>query len=447
MTEATPAEGPVRSRERIQSLDLIRGVALFGILLMNITLFGLPMAYSDPTVYGGATGANLWAWIITTVGFEGTQRATFSILFGAGLILLTSRLDSAGRVDAADIFHRRALWLVVFGVIHAYLILWIGEILYFYGLTALFMYPLRKLSSRALLSMAAAGLVLGALWNALDSYTATQKWEKATAAQAVLDGGGELTEEQQGDVDAWEDFASETKPNRRTLDASIEAHRGSYLDVLVFQAPMAAYFEHWYFYRYFFDVFSLMLVGMAMFKLGVLTLKRPPRVYWTMVLVGYPLGLAVNLYELQIVLDGEFSVLALLRASWTYDLGRLAMTAGHLGTLLLFCRSGWLPWLQRGLAAVGRMALSSYVSHSVICAFVFYGFGFALYGELERYELYYVVGSIWLFQLIVSPIWLKHYRFGPLEWVWRSLTYLERQPMRRGSGRHGARPEPLPQTL
>ncbi len=182
MTEATPAEGPVRSRERIQSLDLIRGVALFGILLMNITLFGLPMAYSDPTVYGGATGANLWAWIITTVGFEGTQRATFSILFGAGLILLTSRLDSAGRVDAADIFHRRALWLVVFGVIHAYLILWIGEILYFYGLTALFMYPLRKLSSRALLSMAAAGLVLGALWNALDSYTATQKWEKATAA-------------------------------------------------------------------------------------------------------------------------------------------------------------------------------------------------------------------------------------------------------------------------
>jgi uncharacterized protein len=164
-----------------------------------------------------------------------------------------------------------------------------------------------------------------------------------------------------------------------------------------------------------------------------------------MVLVGYPIGFAVNLYELDIVLEDNFSVLALLRASWTYDVGRLAMTAGHLGALLLFCRSGWLRWLQRGLAAVGRMALSSYISHSVICAFVFYGFGLGLYGQLERYELYYVVGAIWLFQLIVSPLWLKHYRFGPLEWLWRTLTYLERQPMRRRADAGMSKPqlEPL----
>lgn len=427
----TPSAKPISGRERIHSLDVIRGVALFGILLMNITLFGMPMAYSDPTVYGGATGANLWAWIIATVGFEGTQRGLFSILFGAGLVLLTSRLESARRADAADIYYRRALWLIVFGVIHAYLLLWIGEILYFYGLTALFLYALRKLSPRALTTMALVGLLFGAAWNMLDSYTATQKWEKAQAAEAVLADGGTLSEEQQAELEAWEGFVEELKPDQRTLDASVEAHRGSYIDVLVFQAPIAMYFEHWYFYRYFFDVFSLMLLGMALFKLGVLTLQQPARVYWTLVLIGYPLGLAVNLYELDIVLDGEFSVLAMLRASWTYDLGRLAMTAGHLGALLLFCRSGWLRWLQRGLSAVGRMALTSYISHSVICAFVFYGFGLGLYGRLERHELYYVVGAIWLLQLIVSPIWLRHYRFGPLEWLWRSLTYLKRQPMQR----------------
>ncbi len=150
-----------------------------------------------------------------------------------------------------------------------------------------------------------------------------------------------------------------------------------------------------------------------------------------MVLAGYAVGLAVNYYELRIVLDGDFSVLALMRSSWTYDLGRLAMTVGHLGALLLFCRSGWFSWLQRSLADVGQMALSNYVSHSIICAFVFYGFGFGLYGYLQRHQLYYVVGSIWLFQLIVSPIWLRRYRFGPFEWLWRSLTYLEKQPMRR----------------
>lgn len=445
MSTGAPASGPTRGRERILSLDVVRGVALFGILLMNITVFGLPMAYSDPTVYGGATGANLWAWIVATVGFEGTQRALFSILFGAGLVLLTSRLEAAGRTDAADIFYRRALWLVVAGVIHAYVLLWIGEILYYYGVTALFLYALRKLSPRALLTIAAAGLVLNAGWNALDTYTATQKSQKAEAAQGVLDDGGELTEEQQGDLDAWEDLVGETKPSQTLLDATIEAHRGSYVDVFLLQAPFVAKFESWSLYRHFFDIFSLMLIGMALFKLGVLTLEQPSRVYWTMMLVGYPLGLAVNLYELDIVLDGEFSVLAFLRSSWTYDLGRLAMTAGHLGAVLLFCRSGWLPWLKRGLAAVGRMALTSYVSQSILCAFVFYGFGLGLYAELERYELYYVVAAIWLFQLVVSPIWLKYYRFGPLEWLWRTLTYLERQPLRRG-GKHTAGPAPEPQS-
>jgi uncharacterized protein len=445
MSVATPAPGPTRGRDRIHSLDVIRGVALFGILLMNITMFGLPMAYSDPTVYGGATGANLWAWIAATVGFEGTQRALFSILFGAGLVLLTSRLEAAGRPDAADIYYRRALWLIVAGVIHAYLLLWIGEILYFYGLTALFLYAFRKLSPRALLTIAAAGLVVNGAWNVLDSYAATQKSQKAEAAQAVVAGGRELTDEQQSDIDAWSDFVEERKPSDAVLEADIEAHRGSYPDVLVFQAPLGAHHESWFAYRYFFDVFSLMLVGMALFKLGVLTLKQPSRVYWTMVLVGYPLGLAINLYELNIVLDGEFSVLAFLRASWTYDVGRLAMTAGHLGVLLLFCRSGWLQWLQRGLAAVGRMALTSYVSQSIICAFVFYGFGLGLYGELERYELYYVVAAIWLFQLVVSPIWLTYYRFGPLEWLWRTLTYLERQPLRRRD-KTTTGPEPEPQS-
>jgi uncharacterized protein len=387
----------------------------------------------------------LWSWIIAQVGFEGTQRALFSLLFGAGLVLLTTRLEKAGRADAADIYYRRALWLVVFGLIHAYLVLWTGEILYFYGVTALFLYPLRSLSARTLLQAAAGALVVSVLWNVLDSYNANQKWEKATAAQAIADGGGELTEEQQADVDAWKEFVTESKPDQKKLDADIEAHRGSYVDVFLFQAPLVVHHQSWFAYRYFFDAFALMLVGMALFKLGVLTLQQPSRVYWTMVLVGYAVGLAVNLYELEIILGGEFSVLSQLRANWTYDIGRLAMTAGHLGALLLFCRTGWLAWLQRGLAAVGRMALTSYVSHSVICAFVFYGFGLALYGQLERHELYYVVGAIWLFQLIVSPIWLKHYRFGPLEWVWRSLTYLERPPLRR---RDRARPPEIqPQPL
>jgi uncharacterized protein len=97
---------------------------------------------------------------------------------------------------------------------------------------------------------------------------------------------------------------------------------------------------------------------------------------------------------------------------------------------MLFCKSGILSWLRVSLAAVGRMALTNYLAHSIICALIFTGVGFGLVGELQRYQLYYVMAGIWLVQLIVSPLWLRHYRFGPAEWLWRSLTYGARQPMR-----------------
>jgi len=116
----------------------------------------------------------------------------------------------------------------------------------------------------------------------------------------------------------------------------------------------------------------------------------------------------------------------------TYDLGRIPMTIGHLGMLMLFARGSWFGWLRTSLAAVGRMAFTNYIMTSIICAFVFYGFGFGLYGELQRHQLYYVVGGIWLLQLVLSPWWLARYRFGPLEWLWRGLTYGEKPAMRRG---------------
>ena len=424
-----PATGPIQGDARVATLDVIRGTALFGILLMNITMFGLPMSYSDPTVWGGSTGPNLWAWTIATIGFEGTQRGLFSILFGAGLVLLSSRLE-AKHPNAADIFYRRSLWLVVFGIIHSYLLLWTGEILYFYGLTALFVYVMRHLRPRALLAIAIAGFLFGAGWNVIDSYRAERKHDKAQVAQAILTAGGKLSEDAQDDLDAWKELEKHAKPDEKKLARDLEAHRGSYTDVVAFQAPQNADYETWFAYRYFFDIFSMLLVGMALYKWGVLTLERPSSLYWTLVLVGYAVGLSVNYYEWRVIVDGQFSVLAFMRAAWTYDLGRLAMTAGHLGALLLFCRSGWFPWLRRSLAAVGRLALSNYLTHSIVCAIVFYGFGFGLYGRLERYQLYYVVVSIWVFQLIASPIWLRYYRFGPFEWLWRWLTYLEKPPMR-----------------
>jgi uncharacterized protein len=149
-----------------------------------------------------------------------------------------------------------------------------------------------------------------------------------------------------------------------------------------------------------------------------------------MLLGGYGIGLPLGLYELNLVLDGNFTPTAFAEAGRTYQFSRLAMVIGHLGLALLFIRAGLFKALQRALAATGQMALSNYLAQTIICTALFYGFGFGLYGAFERYQLYYIVAAVWAAQLIWSPIWLRHYRFGPFEWLWRSLTYWQRQPMR-----------------
>ena len=176
-------------------------------------------------------------------------------------------------------------------------------------------------------------------------------------------------------------------------------------------------------------MFGMMLVGMGLFRMGVLTLERRVGLYWAMLALGYGIGLTVNVLEARWILSHQFSAVAFAEANISYDLGRLAMTIGHLGALLLFVRSGALAWLRRAFAAVGRMAVTNYLTHSAVCGFLFIGLGW--YNQLERHQLYYVVFAIWAAQLVISPLWLSRYRFGPVEWLWRSLTYLKRQPMRR----------------
>ena len=145
------------------------------------------------------------------------------------------------------------------------------------------------------------------------------------------------------------------------------------------------------------------------------------------------IGIAVNLISARNIIHSNFDLAVRSFSFTTYDLGRLTVALAHMSLLMLICKTGALRWLTARLAAVGQMAFSNYVMHSVICTLVFCGVGFGLYAKLQRYQLYYVVFAIWVVQLVLSPIWLRHYRFGPLEWVWRSLTYWKRQPFRVGA--------------
>jgi uncharacterized protein len=189
--------------------------------------------------------------------------------------------------------------------------------------------------------------------------------------------------------------------------------------------------QTWFPYRIWpWDILSFMLIGMAFFKLRIFHGERTRLFYLILMITGYLVGLSVNYMETRMVLDSNFDAVIMYKADQTYQIGRLFTTIGHVGLFMLFIKSGILRFLQKSLAAVGTMALTNYLTHSIVTSIIFYGDGFSMYGKLERYELYYIVAGIWVFQLIVSPIWLRHFIYGPAEWIWRSLTYQKIQPFR-----------------
>ena len=173
----------------------------------------------------------------------------------------------------------------------------------------------------------------------------------------------------------------------------------------------------------------MMLIGMALQKLDVFSGRKSAGYYGLIMAVGYLVGLVTNGLETRATINGGFEMSVLFDTWVTYDLGRLGMASGHMGLILLICRTDFIPRTTKTLAAVGRMALTNYIMQTLICITLFNGFGFALFGELQRHQLYYVVFAIWAFQLLVSPIWLHYFKFGPLEWAWRSLTYWKIQPI------------------
>jgi uncharacterized protein len=399
---------------------------------------GLPYAYNDPTIYGGADGLNLVAWVINNMFFEGTMRGLFSLMFGAGVVLITSRMEArGGGIEVADIYYRRNLWLFAFGIVHGWLLLWYGEILYFYGIAALFLFAFRNLQPRTLIIIGALVLATLVPKDIYQHVTTLSAWEEAQAAEQVQAGlaeGEELSEEQQEALDTWKGIEEDANPSAEKIEKRIEGMRGNYFKIIGTISGTLIWFQSSGLYEFmFFDTVGMMLIGMAFLKLGIITGERSNRFYLLMMLFGYGIGLGVNAYETRLLLNSNFETLAWEQAGMTYGFGRVAMTFGHIGFWMIICSNGWLRWLTDRLAAVGRMALTNYVMHSVFAAFIFTGIGFSMFGALQRYQLYYVVAGIWLFQLIVSPIWMKHFRFGPLEWLWRSLTYAEKQPMRRGA--------------
>jgi uncharacterized protein len=431
------AVAPVSAQERIESMDVLRGAAVLGILLMNILSFGLALGGGwnpqETTLNGGNTRANLAYWFTSQIFFEGKMRCLFSLLFGAGTLLFIRRgTERGGGLRVADIYYRRTLWLLLFGVIHAYCI-WVGDILYAYAIFGLMLFPFRQAKPKWLILAAVILFLLGTargMWNVSDDY---QLRARGRAAAQLAAEGKPLTEEQKADQKKWEEREKRSKaPDPERVKKEVEGYRGSYAKVFMHRIPTATNYESIWLYRSGLnDIAAVMLIGMALLMTGVLTGERSKRFYLILMLCGYGIGGTINAltgwYLLKVnfnPIEGYAAVVA------TYDIERVLVALGHIGLLISLLKRGWLRAATSRLRACGQMALSCYLTTSLVCSTLFYGYGFGLFAKLQRYQLLYVVFAVWALLLIVSPIWLRHFRYGPMEWVWRSLTYWRKQPMR-----------------
>ena len=425
---------PTASAERIQTLDVTRGFALLGILLLNILGFGLlSTGYFNPRVGSGlgegAQQINLAIWAGVDVLFEGAMRALFSILFGAGVVLFTT----GGRERAGLLHYRRNFWLLAIGLFDAYVLLWSGDILVTYALAGMLLYPLRNVAPKKLIVLAGGLIVLMSLMNLMFTSVLAEgrdRYEGSEVSENSADAAGDPAT--RGMIEGWLDFQRDYQLDDQAAAAELAMRAGSYSsafefnlglmhEVLTFTIPVIT----------FWDALAMMMLGMALFKLNWLDGSRSAQFYFKLMIVGFAVGLAVNLYELAAVYASNFDPLVVhgyMRP--TYHLGRIGMAFGYLGLVLWLCRREVFEGLRRRLAAVGRMALTNYLMHSLIALFLFTGAGLGLVGEFQRWQLYLLVLFIWVLQLVISPWWLARFRFGPVEWLWRALTYGSLPPLR-----------------
>ncbi len=410
-TSNSDEPGPTPPSDRIVALDALRGFALLGILVINIWLFALPtIASFNPTLYGDFTGANYLAWAVSHIFFEQKFVTLFTFMFGAGIVLFLESKARKGQ-PGRRLHLSRTFWLLVIGLGHAYL-LWWGDILVFYALCGfLVVWVWRWRPSRQ--------LVLGTVMFALPSLI------------YLLAGVGYLSLDEDGRAELEDEllaaFGAEFSPERE-----IEIYQGGWSDQMLHRAP--AVFEAHLFgfpFEAFWMLGGMMVIGMALYKWGVISNQRSTQFYKRVFLGIGSLGLALVLTGVWVREELAWETVPVLTLAFQFNYwGALLLATGYLAGIMLLCR-----WLQDGLviqalAAVGRTAFTNYLLQTVLATSIFYGHGLGLFGQLSRVELLGVVVLIWAIQIALSMWWLSRFQFGPVEWVWRTLTYRTRQPLR-----------------
>jgi len=403
--------------DRIAALDLIRGVAVLGILAVNIYSFAAaPSALYSPDLPTPGSAADRWAWLGVFVLFEGKMRALFSVLFGASLILFVERAEANGR-DGEQLQLRRLGWLALFGYLH-YLLLWDGDILFLYAIAGGIALFLRHAPPLALV---ASALFLFSIWQAWG----WSMWHQPIAAEQAVAAGNARPAQLKAHQEA---IAAYRKTDAEEL-ARVQGSGGALVAYKGLSDPLRPLRIVFYALG---ETLSLVLIGIALFKAGFFTGNWQRRWLGGIAVGGIGLGGAATVRLARWAEGAAYPEVA-MRFAINYGLSfaHLAMALGYAAMLVLAARRLAASQIGKSLIAAGRMAFSNYLGTSLLMCGLFYGWGLGLSGHLSIAAQLGVVLAAWALMLLSSRLWLAQFRQGPLEWLWRSLTEKRQLLLRR----------------
>jgi uncharacterized protein len=423
---------------RIKTLDLLRGIAVLGLPTMNIISFSMPLgAYLNPNVIDGSSYINHFLFSLFDIFANQKFLSLFSILFGAGIILLAEKRKTHGR-STVNAHYSRMLWLFIFGALH-YWFLWFGDILMSYAIVALFAFPLYKSSSKFLLCITAISFSLCVFfsYNPTVNNLAQGSTYRSEFLEIYAPSDEQLKSMKEQRLSA--SYNENMRYSRESLEFDVQEN--SELDIeesatnntgVDAQEELYSHVTTQLSLHYMLKIFGLMTLGMVLYRSGFLSGKRSNTEYQLLAQFGIIIGMSFTFAALFWNYSNNWSVAAFFEYGMMYSsIGSVSMTLGYIGIIVLAYRKGLFGKAAALIANVGRIALTNYLMQSLICVLIFYGFGLGLYGSLSRLGLIPVIILIWVIQIQFSKYWLNYFQQGPFEWLWRSLSTFEFQPLRK----------------
>lgn len=406
---------PVATSERIQLLDVFRGFAILGILMVNMQVFYKPVSFMMLGSQAGGDIVKVLSESFIKFFFEGKFYVLFSMLFGYGFWLFINKQVTEG-VNIIPVFRRRLFFLLLFGIAH-FVFLWGGDILFFYALFGFFLILSRKVSDERLISWAIPLVLVPSI---VTGFFMLMAWAFSGIPEAA---------------EGMEKGMIENAAALQALaeEAYLVHTTGNYWEILFMRLREWMTLTQGAIFVFYPVVLGMFLFGSWIARRGYVknymeNLPLIRKVFRWSLAAGIPLNAlyAISYQYAQPAIMNYWSFFG----TFTHVAGGLSFALLYTSGMILLRSSGKLNILSNALAPVGRMALTNYLLHSVICTILFYSYGFGLMGKVEIWHGIVLTFVIFALQIPFSKWWLNRFRYGPFEWLWRSLTYWKIQPFR-----------------